>query len=213
MKKTVFFNEDNYTYKNLQYNSLQIDKLKKKIGKRVNIILLDSQIFIKSYIGVNRDIESYIENEFLGKINSNIKALIHYNYLKKFKKLYVYFINDGGNIENLVKDMTNLQVTPVQFIIQNYVRKKLSNSLKYIIVARIKNNIHIIHCEEKVIINCEVMDEVNFDINSIFNEGLNNFQVVIDKNFLCQLYRNEELVDKVTTLDIGGYLDEKIFKV
>lgn len=213
MEKLVFLNKDIYIYKNYEYNYLQLEALKRKIGKNIKIILLDSHIFIKSFKNITESPEKYIEKEFIGKITSDIDTLIHYNYRKKNRVLEVYSINDGGYIKQLLDNVISLEIIPIQFIIHKFVSKKVRDCKNMLIISNVKDNIHIVSSINGSIVSCEILDKKQFNMDSVRYDININSKIIIDKNIYNPVLKNDKILDKAIALDIGGYLDEKVFKI
>jgi hypothetical protein len=213
MKRLLLLNEEKYVFKSGEYGINEVDKLRKKLGKSINIILLNNNIFIQCFKDVNINEEKYIEEQYISRIAFNANTLIHYDYLKKHKALYIYSINDVGSISNLIPDIVNLKIVPIQFIIYKYVRKKIKNILFFTIIALIKDNIHIIQCENGVIISCEILALEEFVEQNIFYGKYNDKQIVADKEIINFIPKTKNKREGITILDIGGYLNDKVFKI
>lgn len=213
MEQLVLLNEDKYMFKSRHYNDNELEDLTKKIGKNLKIIILDNNIFIQCFKDINTNVQKYMEDEFISKVASDIDRLIHYNYLRKYKTLYVYSINNGVNIKKILPNVTNLKIIPIQFIIQNYVSKKIKNRKSIIIITLVKDNVHIINCENRIIISCEMLKVKEFKLENIVDENSISKQIIIDKKIIDSIPAAKDALGEITILDIGRYLNEKIFKV
>lgn len=213
MKQLLLLNEDKYIFKSGEYGDKEVDQLIKKLGKSIKIILLNNNIFIQCFKDIDINGEKYIEDQYISRIAFDDDTLIHYDYLKKYKTLYIYSINDIGNITKLIPNIINLKIVPIQFIIHKYVKRKIKNTLFFTIIAVIKDNIHIIHCENGVIVSCEILALEEFVQKNRIYEKCYDKQIVVDKKIIDFIPKDKKTIEGITILDIGGYLNDKVFKI
>lgn len=213
MKQLLLLNEDKYIFKSGEYGDKEVDQLIKKLGRSIKIILLNNNIFIQCFKDVNTNEEKCIEDQYISRIAFDDDTLIHYDYIKKHKTLYIYSINDVGSIGKLIPNIINLKIVPIQFIIHNYVKRKIKNNIIFTIIAIIKDNIHIIDCENGVIVSCEILALEEFVQKNIVYEKCCDKQIVVDKEIIDFIPKAKKAVEGITILDIGGYLNGKVFKI
>lgn len=213
MEQLIVLDGDKYIINNYEYSGVEIDSLRKKLGKSIKVILLNNSIFIQCFKNVNTSGEKYIEDEYIGRIAFDNNTLLHYEYLKKFKILYVYSINDGGNVKKLLPNILSLKIIPIQFIIHNYVRRKFKSKFLFSIITIIKDKIHIISCENGIIVGCEILKVEDFNMQNISYGNYSNKSIVVDKKVIDFIPENKVIKEKIIILDIGGYLNDKVFKI
>lgn len=213
MEQLVVLDGDKYIINNDEYSDMEIDSLRKKLGKSIKVILLNNSIFIQCFKNVNTSGEKYIEDEYIGRIAFDNNTLLHYEYLKKIKILYVYSINDGGNVKKLLPNIFSLKIIPIQFIIHNYVRRKFKSKFLFSIITIIKDKIHIISCENGIIVSCEILKVEDFNMQNISCGNYSNKSIVVDKKVIDFIPENKVIKEEIIILDIGGYLNDKIFKI
>lgn len=213
MEQLIVLDGDKYIINNHEYSGMEIDSLRKKLGKSIKVVLLNNSIFIQCFKNVNTSGEKYIEDEYIGRIAFDNNTLLHYEYLKNFKILYVYSINDGGNIKKLLPNIISLKIIPIQFIIHNYVRRKFKSKFLFSIITIIKDKIHIISCENGIIVGCEILKVEDFNMQNISYGNYSNKGIVVDKKVIDFIPENKVIKEEIIILDIGGYLNDKVFKI
>lgn len=200
---------DNKYYCNGQeYESYNINSLLEKLGSKRRLLILSQQIFIKKYEIYNKriNVDRFIEKKILEDFSDKKNLLFHYEFLKSSKILYIYSIR-CENLLDLCKDINYLKVEPVQFLVKEYIIKKIKGSKSSIIIYRIKGLFHLINIENGALENSYITNDAEDIKKFIIEYKTQNKKLIIDKSIEDMTDNNYDYI-----INIGEKIYEKIFK-
>lgn len=199
--------EDKFYYNNKEYTREEIRDIVKNIKNKVKINILSSNLFIKKYdFSIKRSYESFIEEKINSDFHEKDKFLFHYENLKKEKKIYLYAIRND-KFKFVYKDIKNIEINPIQFIIAKYIIKKYKKYKNIIVIYSLDKKYNLLNIDNKKIedfISCEDIDSINLYLK----ENNQNIFIIIDKNL--EVLKFEKYND---TLNLKEEIYEKIYKI
>lgn len=198
----VIYNDDEYD---------DLDILIDKIGDKQSIVIFDKSILVKIYEFKNKpkNLISEINNKIQEDIPLQDDILIHYDYDNRNNKLLIYYMSGGAVIDKVCTDAKKLDVVPIQFIIKKYVEKNIKKQRKYMIVAKIKNEIYVIRVNENYIVDSQISNKINEIINII--NAIDEDEMIIIDNKLAE-FINESINFSLNCMIIGENIYDRLFK-
>ena len=109
------------------------------------------------------------------------------------------------------KKVNELSVEPIQFYAKNSLPKKFKRITNYILVIMIDKSIYYI----EVLYNCIVKSYIERNVSNISNKISNynaNQILLIDKSVEQFIDRNIKESTNLTIINIGGKINEQIYK-
>ena len=109
------------------------------------------------------------------------------------------------------KKVNELSVEPIQFYVKNSLPKKFKRITNYILVIMIDKSIYYI----EVLYNCIVKSYIERNVSNISNKISNynaNQILLIDKSVEQFIDRNIKESTNLTIINIGGKINEQIYK-
>ncbi|MEG1004130.1 hypothetical protein [Clostridium sp.] len=126
LNKEIIIYKENYKY--LDKNDLKDikkDIIKRKFG---DFLILEEEIYITEVDFIKgKEIEEYIEKEIKKEFKTS-DYLFHYVVCKKENKGVIYAMKGGNKINNLLKFIKKIKVTPIQFKLIKLIKRKIKNS-------------------------------------------------------------------------------------
>lgn len=197
-KSNIFLYDDKILINNKIVFREQISSL--SIQKKVNIIILDEELYIKtSEIHNKFNISDIIKKSF----GNNKDFLFHYFTLNN-EILIIYAVKGGEILESLCNNNNIfIKVIPIQIYVLNYLKRKLKKESLSILFSFKDNNYYINYSNGYINRNV-----VNKNIQEIIS-NIKDDIVYTDK----ELELDEHLSFKVNKIDIGEIQNEKnLFK-
>ncbi|WP_316078850.1 hypothetical protein [Clostridium septicum] len=212
MKNILEIEDDIYTYKGNKYSKSNERDLLKDVGKNLKIIIIDEALLIKKF-KVNtseRDIEEFInetiEKEFL--VNENM--LFHYEYVKSENIVYIYSIKQGNLVRKLGTKVNKLKVHPMQFIIKDFINKKIKKFRNFISITEFRGKYYVLNIHNNIIVKCYIWDKIN-NLNEVIESGIKNDNLIIlDKNIELEKIDSYIKEKYVKYLNVGDIINEKL---
>ena len=122
MRDIVIANKNKYIYNGKLYDDISI---KRVISKEIELYVMEEDLLIKTYDEIKNDKEDIVYEIINEEYGSEKSALMHYEYDKKRKKLFLYSIGNGERIQFLCEDLNEVIILPIQFYIRDIVIKKI----------------------------------------------------------------------------------------
>ena len=208
MKEIILVDNSNFHYKGITYTK---DDIKEKIGKKVKFILLNENIIVKSFEDISKINYNFIDEIIKIEYWEDDEILTDYDYCKRLKRLYLYSIGNGNLLYSVSKKVNELSVEPIQFYAKNSLPKKFKRITNYILVIMIDKSIYYI----EVLYNCIVKSYIERNVSNISNKISNyndNQILLIDKSVEQFIDRNIKESTNLTIINIGGKINEQIYK-
>ena len=186
MRDIVIANKNKYIYNGKLYDDISI---KRVISKEIELYVMEEDLLIKTYDEIKNDKEDIVYEIINEEYGSEKSALMHYEYDKKRKKLFLYSIGNGERIQFLCEDLNEVIILPIQFYIRDIV---------------IKN---------KLIVNSLIKNKEDFTNDFKFNEIKKEIPLIIDKSLDYLIPKEADYKIEIVQLNIGDKINEKIFKI
>ena len=156
----------------------------------------------------NSDLEKYIFNKITDIFPENGEIL--YDYEKNYNKdyIYIYSIKGREKIERLCRESTLLEITPIQFIIREYLNKILNTKKEdYRVVTHLYNKYYFIECNNGVFVDNYITNNY-IELQEYLKHKNIKGKIFADKD--C--YLDEYFLDKVEIIkmNIVGSINEKL---
>ena len=175
-----------------------------KNKKKINIVLLKEDIFIKIIKINKKENISKILNENIESTFRYYEVLIHNEVIKVNgeKYLIIYFISYYNNLKNLISKTKNIEIKPYEFT-SNFKNNKKDLS---IIIRSFKETIYLVGMINKKIVYTKNFNDYE-DINKSIYQCLDSLKEIfcIDKNFnisIDETIYNEKLKDITESIKI-----------
>ena len=127
MRDIVIANKNKYIYNGKLYDDISI---KRVISKEIELYVMEEDLLIKNiWWKLKNDKEDIVYEIINEEYGSEKSALMHYEYDKKRKKLFLYSIGNGERIQFLCEDLNEVIILPIQFYIRDIVIKKIKRYL------------------------------------------------------------------------------------
>ena len=169
MRDIVIANKNKYIYNGKLYDDISI---KRVISKEIELYVMEEDLLIKTYDEIKNDKEDIVYEIINEEYGSEKSALMHYEYDKKRKKLFLYSIGNGERIQFLCEDLNEVIILPIQFYIRDIVIKKIKKIFNYIVLIEIKEVVYYLEIKNKTLVYEGIIDEENYQ-----NYIDNNFSV------------------------------------
>lgn len=210
MISSVGVYNDKYYYKGREYDKLKINLLIKSLGRKRKIIILSQPIFIREYkIGNEKiNLEKFLDKKITEDFSDRENLLFHYEFIKENETIYLYSIR-YDTLRNLCKDCNFLKIEPIQFVIKNYILKKIKNNKSIIVIYKINDLFHLLNIENKIIKHSVITNDEN-DIDLFIKNYTNDKKIIVmgkGTKFSKSIMKNIKVVN------IGEKCYEKIFKI
>ena len=210
MKDIIVSTKDNFIFKNNLYDEIAI---KSVIKKEIDLFIFEENILIKEFENIKKAKEAIVEKIVKEEYGDESDILIHYEYDKKRKKLYLYSVGNGRKVKNIISEAKVVRVKPIQFYIKTIVESKIKKLRDYIIIMELREVIYLLYIKENFIVKSFVKNKKDFILSNELNDLEEGSVVIIskkDENIIP-----EEIKYKLHTisLEIGEIINEKIFKV
>lgn len=206
MRDILISNKNKYIYKGKVYDDISI---KKVMSKEIELYIMEEELLIKIYDEIKSDKESIVYEIINEEYGSERSSLMHYEYDKKTKKLFLYSIGNGEKIQFLCEDLNEITILPIQFYIRDIVIKKIKKICNYIVLIKIKEIIYYLEIKNKLIITSLIKNKEEFSFNEIKRE----IPIIVDKSLDYLIEKETDFEAKIVELNIGDKINEKIFKV
>ena len=200
MRDIVIANKNKYIYNGKLYDDISI---KRVISKEIELYVMEEDLLIKTYDEIKNDKEDIVYEIINEEYGSEKSALMHYEYDKKRKKLFLYSIGNGERIQFLCEDLNEVIILPIQFYIRDIVIKKIKKIFNYIVLIEIK----------EVVYYLEIKNKEDFTNDFKFNEIKKEIPLIIDKSLDYLIPKEADYKIEIVQLNIGDKINEKIFKI
>ena len=167
MRDIVIANKNKYIYNGKLYDDISI---KRVISKEIELYVMEEDLLIKTYDEIKNDKEDIVYEIINEEYGSEKSALMHYEYDKKRKKLFLYSIGNGERIQFLCEDLNEVIILPIQFYIRDIVIKKIKKIFNYIVLIEIKEVVYYLEIKNKLIVNSLIKNKEDFTNDFKFNE-------------------------------------------
>lgn len=210
MYKKLILYKNEYFYKGKKYSSLEINKLLPKLGKSLKIIILGDSILINTFQYTTENFEKSF-NEVMNRPELNdANILVHYSINKKMKKLYVYSLKQGININNLSKNINHLKVIPIQFYLKTKFNIYLLLNKKVLIILNIGEEVYSNYFEDGYLSSSNIIDH-----NEIYKEikiaGPDSL-IYIDKSLFSMISKSDFNNYNIKSIKLGRSINEALFR-
>ncbi|MGN0143927.1 MAG: hypothetical protein ACI398_03020 [Clostridium sp.] len=210
MKKSVVYLKNfSFIYENNEYTFDDVLK-KQMIFKNLKIIILEEMLYIKSFLIESKinNLEDYVLNKISEIFPENNEILYDYERTRDKNSIYVYSIKGREKIESLCEKSISLQVIPVQFIIRDYINKKLYGiKEKYIAIAKIYDRYYFIEYDNGVFVDNYISENIT-DLQEYLRSKDFNGKIYMDEKIYLDEYMNKKL--KIIKIDIARLINEKV---
>ena len=159
MRDIVIANKNKYIYNGKLYDDISI---KRVISKEIELYVMEEDLLIKTYDEIKNDKEDIVYEIINEEYGSEKSALMHYEYDKKRKKLFLYSIGNGERIQFLCEDLNEVIILPIQFYIRDIVIKKIKKIFNYIVLIEIKEVVYYLEIKNKLIVNSLIKNKEYF---------------------------------------------------
>ena len=166
MRDIVIANKNKYIYNGKLYDDISI---KRVISKEIELYVMEEDLLIKTYDEIKNDKEDIVYEIINEEYGSEKSALMHYEYDKKRKKLFLYSIGNGERIQFLCEDLNEVIILPIQFYIRDIVIKKIKKIFNYIVLIEIKEVVYYLEIKNKLIVNSLIKTKEDFTNDFKFN--------------------------------------------
>lgn len=210
MKNVVIANKNKYIHKGKLYDDISIKKI---IDKEIELYIIEENLLIKAYDGIKNVKENVICEIINDEYGYKHNVLMHYEYDKKRKKLFLYSIGDVERIQFLCEGLSEVTILPIQFYIRDITMKKTKKLSQYIVLTKIKEYIYYLEIINNLITKSIVYSKDDFIKNFNYKDINEGKTFIIDKNIDNVLL--EEFKEKITiiSMNIGDKIHEKIFEI
>lgn len=176
--KKVYIEGNSYIYNKKNFPLYEVEKLKDELGKKVNAIILEENIKIKTYYDITlkkKDKQDIIEKLIRENFNENEDFLYHYLYNNRKKRLIIYSVKKGLMVEKLLRGCKEVVVEPVQFLIKRIVENKIGKKGTLIYLQH-ERKMYLIKCVDKDIVESYVLSSITEVENILSNiDGVMEF--------------------------------------
>ena len=210
MRDIVIANKNKYIYNGKLYDDISI---KRVISKEIELYVMEEDLLIKTYDEIKNDKEDIVYEIINEEYVSEKSALLHYEYDKKRKKLFLYSIGNGERIQFLCEDLNEVIILPIQFYIRDIVIKKIKKIFNYIVLIEIKEVVYYLEIKNKLIVNSLIKNKEDFTNDFKFNEIKKEIPLIIDKSLDYLIPKEADYKIEIVQLNIGDKINEKIFKI
>lgn len=210
MRDVIICTKDKFLFKDKSYDEIAIKKI---IKKEIDLFIIEENILVKTFENINKINESVVSKIVKDEFGDRINILMHYEHDRKRKKLYLYSIGNESKVNFISKSLKELNVLPIQFYIKKIVENKVKKFNDYVIISRIRGFIYCLDIHNGFVVKSRVENGENFILNYNFDDIGVGKTIVInssDKELIPEEFKQEL---NIIVLDIGGKINEKIFKV
>lgn len=210
MRDIIISTKEDFIFKKKLYDEIEI---KNVIKRDIDLFIFEENILIKEFDNIKKVKEITIEKIVKDEYGDESDILIHYEYDKKKKKLYLYSMGNGSRVKKLSRYVKDIRVNPVQFYIKNIVENKIKKLLNYIIIFNLRDKVYSIYIKEGFIIKSFIKDKDKFILDNELSNLDKDVAVVIgeeEKNMISQEVKSKL---NIITFEIGEIINEKLFKI
>lgn len=202
MEKIDIYNKFLIYKKNTYQNVFDID-LKKR---NLKLTLYDRNIVIRKYSDIKSKSDSIklLNTTILEDLPVQDNILLHHEFDKKERSLYVYSINGSQVINELSKDANKLKVEPIQFRLINKFNKKYKGIKEYSLLVYIKQKYYFIKVKNKFIIFSYLGEK----LDNILQYLQNSKRLYVDKSISSKKF---ECVDYIKYINLKELSDDRLF--
>ena len=101
MKDIIVSTKDDFIFKNKLYDEIAIKSI---IKKEIDLFIFEENILIKEFENIKKDKEAIVGKIVKEEYGDENDILIHYEYDKKRKKLYLYSMGNGRKVKNIISE-------------------------------------------------------------------------------------------------------------
>lgn len=210
MKDIIVSTKDNFIFKNNLYDEIVI---KSVIKKEIDLFIFEENILIKEFENIKKAKEAIVEKIVKEEYGDESDILIHYEYDKKRKKLYLYSVGNGRKVKNIISEAKVVRVKPIQFYIKTIVESKIKKLRDYIIIMELREVIYLLYIKENFIVKSFVKNKKDFILSNELNDLEEGSVVIISKKDENIIPEEIKYKLHIISLEIGEIINEKIFKV
>lgn len=210
MKDIIVSTKDDFIFKNKLYDEIEI---KSVVKKELDLFIFEENILIKTFEDIKKVKEVVVEKIVKEEFGDENDILIHYEYDKIRKKLYLYSMGNGRKIKNVINKAKIVRVKPIQFYIKTLVESKVKKLRNYIIIIELREIIYSLYIEENFIIKSFMKSKNDLTLSQELMDLENGSIVIMSKK--VEDIIPEEIKSRlhIINLEIGEIINEKIFKV
>ena len=211
--KSVLIEDNNYIFNGEKLREIDInDVIIERLGKKIRVIVLGENILIKVCDNVKGKIKDHVENMIIDNLIIDDDTLIDYKYDRRLKKVYIYSIKQGIKVRKIIKEVEDVKIIPIQYIIRDILNNKAKYKKSYQAVIKYGNFIYLICIENKHIISSVVINSKERDLVELIEANLVKREIIIDLRL-----KEYVLIDKesreITFLDLKEKINNEISKV
>lgn len=218
MKKTIILLKSNYIINNdNEYDFFELDEVKKTFSQNIKVIILDEELYIKSFKYNNRflNVPKFVEEKINEFFPQNGDILYDYEDDKLKSMLYLYSVKSGEHVRKICENIKEIEILPIQYIIRDTI-KDISKKRKItcVSIVKIKEKFYLIYLKNGVIEMNTLFDNCNSiirKISEIENVGI----IYIDDNingYIDEMKLKYLKNFKIIKTNIGEKIYERIYK-
>ena len=210
MKDIIVSTKDDFIFKNNLYDEIAI---KSVIKKEIDLFIFEENILIKEFENIKKAKEAIVGKIVKEEYGDENDILIHYEYDKKRKKLYLYSVGNGRKVKSIISAAKVVRVKPIQFYIKSIVESKIKKLRDYIIIMELREIIYLLYIKENFIVKSFVKNKNDFILSNELNDLEEGSVVIISKKDENIIPEEIKYKLHIISLEIGEIINEKIFKV
>lgn len=197
----------NYEENNGEYCDLMLSKLRKK----VKVVILAENIFIKVIECEKREFRNNSNKIINDNILMDENTLIDYKYDAKSKKVFIYSLKQGYKVKKICEKVSNIKVKPLQYIIKEIVDKKVKKDKSYIILYKFYDYLYFIVVDEGYIYNTSTLEYSTNNLNYLIKKAIEIDSKRFIDNSISDVLVNDD-ISKFNDINIGKEVISEVFK-
>lgn len=209
MRDIIISAKNEFIFRDKVYDEITIKNI---ISKEIELFIIEENILVKIFENIKTVKEKVVSEIIKAEYGDENNILMHYEYDKKRRILYLYSIGNGKKVKYISENLNELKVYPIQFYIKNIVSKKIKKINEYLIVVNIRGIIYCLDIINNFIIKSIVENKVSFINTYKFDDIKDDKTIIIsskDKEIIPEKF---QVKYNIIIFEIGEIINEKVFK-
>lgn len=207
----VIVKRNSFVFNEKEYYFNDLENISKVLKTNIKIILLEEELYSKHFnekIKKNK-LKKFIEEKINNEFPESRDILYNYEQSKDHSITAIYSLRGGKRINEISKKVKNLEVKPIQYIIQECIERILGNKITNSkILVKFNNYYYYISFQKGLFYYGFAENKSDIIINRML-ECEKNGEIYIDSNIEenSMLKANFQLI----TINIGDLLNDQVY--
>ena len=206
---TIILTKDEILCDGKSFFKEEVNRIERSIKKCIKVFILERELEIDVFDVKEKisNIENFISNIMGNNYIENGDILYNYEYDKKLKKIYIYYIKGFKYVRNIISQAKELQIKPIQSLIYDVCKHKLKiKDVNFSVLLKFGNYYYYTLFKNGNIVKSLCSDSIN-EINFEIIKHEDKIRIYVDNKIEQKLAIQNKIL-----IDLSEIIYDKIYK-